>query len=106
MKQHYIFIFIVLITSQLSIAQTPDWQWAKRGGSSVELSGGSEVYSTGLERVLDLVVDSNNNCYFLPKCPQLCCCQGYRRQFHFLFQGCKKNLLDYQHMKIRERQSV
>jgi hypothetical protein len=64
MKQHYIFIFIILITSQLSIAQTPDWQWLKRGGGTLNLQG-NETTSTGVERVLDLSIDNNNNYYFL-----------------------------------------
>jgi hypothetical protein len=65
MKQHYIFLVIILTTFQLSIAQTPDWQWVKRGGGTVNLTQGSETTSTGVERVLDLAIDSNNNYYFL-----------------------------------------
>jgi hypothetical protein len=65
MKKNYIFIlFIILTTSQLSIAQTPDWQWVKRGGGINNLTG-SETNSTGVERVLDLKIDTNNNYYFL-----------------------------------------
>jgi len=64
MKQYYILIFIILTTPQLSTAQTPDWQWVKRGGGTVNLEG-NETTSTGVERVLDLAIDSNNNYYFL-----------------------------------------
>lgn len=53
-----------MLNSQLIIAQTPDWQWVKRGGGTVNLQG-SETTSTGVERVLDLAIDSNNNYYFV-----------------------------------------
>ncbi len=49
----------------LTLAQTPDWQWAKRGGGSVNLIQGSEVFSIGVERIIDLAIDSNDNYYFL-----------------------------------------
>jgi hypothetical protein len=45
-------------------AQTPEWQWMKRGGGINNLTG-SETTSTGVERVLDLKIDSDNNYYFL-----------------------------------------
>ncbi|QTY26143.1 T9SS type A sorting domain-containing protein [Flavobacterium sp. CS20] len=48
----------------ISYAQTPDWQWAKRGGGTINLQG-NETTSTGVERVLDLKIDSNNNYYYL-----------------------------------------
>ncbi|QTY26146.1 T9SS type A sorting domain-containing protein [Flavobacterium sp. CS20] len=57
-------IFICALHINVSYAQTPDWQWAKRGGGTVNLQG-SEVFSTGVERILDLAIDQNDNYYFL-----------------------------------------
>lgn len=49
----------------VSFAQAQDWQWAKRGGGVQSLNSGSEVFSTGRERVLEVAVDSQNNYYFI-----------------------------------------
>ena len=59
-------IALILLSSLSVQAQedTPDWQWAKRGGNTSGLIG-STIYGYGMERVLEVVVDSNNNYYFL-----------------------------------------
>jgi hypothetical protein len=56
-------VYILIMTISTS-AQTPDWQWVKRGGGISNLSG-SQTTSTGLERILDLCIDADNNYYFL-----------------------------------------
>ncbi|MDT8348079.1 MAG: hypothetical protein RQ756_09770, partial [Flavobacteriaceae bacterium] len=65
-------IQLYLLLSSLSLAglfaQSPDWQWAKRGGGIQPLQGGATgagLTSEFGERVLDLVIDSNDNYYFL-----------------------------------------
>ena len=61
----YIGVIISLFFLNTLSAQNEDWQWAKRGGGVVSLAAGSEIYSTGLERIVDMDIDSNNNYYFL-----------------------------------------
>ncbi|QTY26142.1 T9SS type A sorting domain-containing protein [Flavobacterium sp. CS20] len=65
MNYRYIIIILTVFSLNLTLAQTPDWQWAKRGGGLVSLAQGSVVFSTGVERVLDLAIDQNDNYYFL-----------------------------------------
>lgn len=59
-------IALVLLSSLSIQAQedTSDWQWAKRGGNTSGLIG-STIDAYGMERVLEVVVDSDNNYYFL-----------------------------------------
>ncbi|QTY26145.1 hypothetical protein [Flavobacterium sp. CS20] len=64
MNYRYIIIILTVFSLNLTLAQTPDWQWAKRGGGTINLQG-NETTSTGVERVLDLKIDSNNNYYYL-----------------------------------------
>ena len=66
-KQLQIYGFVAMLLTSLGLQaqeDTSDWQWAKRGGNTSGLIG-SEIYSTGMERVLEVVVDSDNNYYFL-----------------------------------------
>ena len=66
-KQLQIYGFIAILLVNLGLQaqdDDPDWQWAKRGGNTTGLTG-SEIYSTGMERVLEVVVDSDNNYYYL-----------------------------------------
>lgn len=60
-------IALVLLSSLNIHAQedTPDWQWAKRGGGITALSTGIDIYGNGMERILEVVVDNDNNYYFL-----------------------------------------
>ncbi|MGB2087026.1 MAG: T9SS type A sorting domain-containing protein [Psychroflexus salarius] len=63
--QLYSLVLVLLSSLNLQAQEdTPDWQWAKRGGNITGLTG-SEIYSTGMERVLEVVVDTENNYYFL-----------------------------------------
>lgn len=59
-------IALILLSSLSVQAQedTPDWQWAKRGGNTSGLIG-STIDAYGMERVLEVVVDTDNNYYFL-----------------------------------------
>ncbi|MGO2294987.1 MAG: SBBP repeat-containing protein, partial [Psychroflexus halocasei] len=59
-------IALILLSSLSVQAQedTPDWQWAKRGGNTSGLIG-STIDGYGMERVLEVVVDTDNNYYFL-----------------------------------------
>ncbi|WP_127844418.1 hypothetical protein [Psychroflexus aestuariivivens] len=66
-KQLQIYGFVVMFLTSFGLQaqeDAPDWQWAKRGGNTTGLTG-SEIYSTGMERVLEVVVDSDNNYYYL-----------------------------------------
>ena len=65
MNTKFLYSVLVILIIHTTLAQTPDWQWAKRGGGSVNLIQGSEVFSTELERIIDLAIDSNDNYYFL-----------------------------------------
>ncbi len=65
--QLQLYSLVLVLFSSLNLQaqeDTPDWQWAKRGGNITGLTG-SEIYSTGMERVLEVVVDTENNYYFL-----------------------------------------
>jgi len=60
-------LYIILISVfflNTGTAQNEDWQWAKRGGGTVSVQG-SQTFSWGVERVIDLAIDSNDNYYFL-----------------------------------------
>jgi hypothetical protein len=61
----YIGVIISLFFLNTLNAQNDNWQWVKRGGGITNLTSGSEVYSTGVERVIDLSIDSNDNYYYL-----------------------------------------
>ena len=61
----YIGVIISLFCLNTLSAQNEAWQWAKRGGGITNLTSGSEVNSTGVERVIDLASDSNDNYYFI-----------------------------------------
>lgn len=61
-----ILYFSLLLTAALSSAQTYTWQWAKAGGGNSGSSGSgfSEIFD---EMIRDVVVDNNNNSYYLTK---------------------------------------
>jgi len=61
----YIGVIISLFLLNTLSAQNDNWQWVKRGGGTVGFATGSEVFSTGVERVIDLASDSNDNYYFI-----------------------------------------
>jgi|AntDeeMinimDraft_5_1070356.scaffolds.fasta_scaffold00488_9 hypothetical protein len=63
-KQQLIVIPFILLCFTVN-AQNFGWQWAKRGGGISSLNSGSDIYSNGLERVVDVAVDSDNNYYYL-----------------------------------------
>ncbi len=64
MNYRYLTLVLTVFSLNLTLAQTPEWQWAKRGGGTINLQG-NETTSTGVERILDLCIDSNNNYYYL-----------------------------------------
>src|SRR5690625_1443736 len=56
---------ILILFSLIFYAQNdPGWLWAKRGGSSAEITG-SQFRDYGMERIVDVAVDSENNFYYL-----------------------------------------
>lgn len=61
-----ILYFSLLLTAVLSSAQTYTWQWAKSGGGSTG-SSGSGFSETRDEMIRDVVIDNNNNSYYLTK---------------------------------------
>ena len=57
---------ITLIFSTTLTAQTYDWEWAERGGGKRNLTGSSSPsYYRSYEHIKDIVIDSNNNYYYL-----------------------------------------
>ena len=62
-------LFITVMTFILSTtlsAQTYDWEWAERGGGKKNIAGGGSVpYYRSYEHIRDVVIDSNNNYYYL-----------------------------------------
>lgn len=57
-------LYIVLLPSLT--AQTYTWEWAERGGGKRNISeGSSPAYYRGYEHIRDIVIDSNNNYYYL-----------------------------------------
>src|SRR5690625_1490519 len=66
MKPNNIFLSILFLFFAFSLfSQTdPGWQWAKRGGGPGDF-GNDPMYSYEFERVLDLVIDADDNYYFL-----------------------------------------
>src|SRR5690606_9793521 len=62
-------LYLLLCTTLLtfSYAQTYQWQWAKAGGGDTGSGGGSGFYETADEMIRDVVVDNNNNSYYLTK---------------------------------------
>lgn len=67
MKRSSFFIFLIYIVLTSSItAQTYTWEWAERGGGKRNISeGGTPSYYRGYEHIRDIVIDSNNNYYYL-----------------------------------------
>lgn len=63
MKAKFFYIFLLLSFS-LTAQNTTNWQWAKRGGGPGQFNT-SPVNPTDFERVVDIVIDSDNNYYFL-----------------------------------------
>lgn len=61
-----IFYFSLLLTAALSSAQTYSWQWAKSGGGDSG-SSGTGFYENRDEMIRDIVVDNDNNSYYLTK---------------------------------------
>src|SRR5690554_4085701 len=59
-----IFSFFFLLSSFLSYGQEYQWQWAKSGGGELGFSGGV-TQSFRDECVIDIVVDADNNYYYL-----------------------------------------
>src|SRR5699024_7625600 len=43
----------------------PGWQWALRGGSAATFDFGDQLHDWGMERILDVAVDNDNNYYYL-----------------------------------------
>src|SRR5690625_2886486 len=66
MKPKNIFFSIVFLFFAYSlIAQdNPEWLWSERGGSSAEIEG-SQFRDYGMERIVDVAVDNENNYYYL-----------------------------------------
>ncbi len=64
MNYRYLTLVLTVFSLNLTLAQISGWQWAKRGGGSVNLIAGFETTSTSLERILDIAIDSNNNYYY------------------------------------------
>ena len=57
---------ITLLVALGTTAQTYEWQWAKRGGGVYEsYQESGESYAFDSEQIKDIVVDSNNNYYYL-----------------------------------------
>src|ERR1035437_7390315 len=54
-------ICFLLFTSYAANAQSPSWQWGKRGGSSSSGSGGVDA------TVVDMATDPHGNVYVLSK---------------------------------------
>ena len=61
-----ILYFSLLLTAALSSAQTYSWQWAKSGGGNSG-SSGSGFSEISDEMIRDVVIDNNNNSYYLTK---------------------------------------
>ena len=60
-----IFLITLIFSTTLS-AQTYDWEWAERGGGKRNIAGGGSVpYYRSYEHIRDIVIDSNNNYYYL-----------------------------------------
>lgn len=58
--------FVLSISSTLLAQQTYIWDWAERGGGKRNIAGGgSPTYYRSYEHVRDIVIDSNNNYYYL-----------------------------------------
>jgi len=55
-----VFLFCITLFAQ----DDPGWVWAERGGSSAQI-GGSQRFDYGMERIVDLAIDSHNNYYYL-----------------------------------------
>jgi len=74
MKKILYFFTIFIFLPALLPAQTYNWQWAVPGGGYVG-SYGSGIYMDKDEMIRDIVVDSNNNSYYLttlyPNNPQV-----------------------------------
>lgn len=57
---------IALLISLNALSQEYEWKWAKRGGGiDGSLLEGSNSYSFDSEQIKDIVVDANNNYYYL-----------------------------------------
>ncbi|QFG53816.1 PQQ-binding-like beta-propeller repeat protein [Chryseobacterium sp.] len=62
-----LYLLITLISAISVTAQTYSWQWAKAGGGDTGSGGGAGFYETADEMIRDVVVDNNNNSYYLTK---------------------------------------
>src|SRR5690554_3020925 len=74
LTSHYycLFSLLFLLGSFFSYAQTYEWQWAKNGGGSLKIQGesGSQINNNGglnLEHIQNIIIDEDNNYYFLGK---------------------------------------
>jgi len=61
-----IILCATLLITLVSTAQTYEWQWAKRGGGTYEsYQESGDSYAFDSEQIKDIVVDANNNYYYL-----------------------------------------
>lgn len=57
---------ILLLINLNAVSQEYEWQWAKRGGGIDGAQGeGSNSYSFASEQIKDIVIDADNNYYYL-----------------------------------------
>src|SRR5699024_4969440 len=68
MKLNSTLLFSMALTflTLTTLAQNdPGWQWALRGGSAATFDYGYTRFDFGMERILDVAVDNDNNYYYL-----------------------------------------
>ena len=65
LKNIFFILVFLFLTFSLTAQNDPGWLWAKRGGSAAAFDFGYTRWDTGMERIVDVAVDGNNNYYYL-----------------------------------------